>query len=157
MLPVAALAHSARGRTRFRIAGKHRPEDLGDIEERLRRVPGVEEVKASPVTGTILVQHRAPLHDLAEYAEREGIFRFEQPAPADLGDSIRGRVRALDQKLGALSGGVIDMEALALLTLLGVGTLSLLRGQVAVPAVTAFWYAAALLGASRDEGRSVRF
>jgi hypothetical protein len=156
MLPVAAVAHSAYGRARFRIAGKHRREDFKDLEERLRRAPGVQEVKASPVTGTILVQHRAPLHDLAEYAEREGIFRLEEPTAQHLGASIKDRVRALDQKIGTLSGGALDMEALALLTLLGVGTLSLLRGQIAVPAVTAFWYAAALLGTSGESSPSAR-
>jgi hypothetical protein len=152
MLPVAALAHSARGRTRFRIAGKHRPEDLRRIEERLRRAPGVETVKASPVTGTILVQHRAPLHDLAEYAEREGIFRLDGGEPKPLRDAIGERFRALDGQISTFSGGSLDLEALALLTLLGVGSVSLLRGQIAVPAVTAFWYAAALLAATSTEG-----
>jgi hypothetical protein len=153
MLPVAALAHSARGRTRFRIAGKHRPEDLGEIEERLRRAPGVEQVKASPVTGTILVQHRAPLHDVAEYAEREGIFRLDGSEPKPLRAAIGERFRALDGQISAVSGGTLDLEALALLTLLGVGSVSLLRGQIAVPAVTAFWYAAALLATPAEGGR----
>jgi hypothetical protein len=156
MLPVAAVAHSAYGRTRFRIADKHRRADFRDIEERLRRAPGVEEVKSSPVTGTILVQHRASLRELGEYAEREGILRLEEREAPHLGDSLKDRVRALDQKIGTLSGGVLDMEALALLTLLGVGTVSLLRGQIAVPAVTAFWYAAALLGTSGERSPSAR-
>jgi hypothetical protein len=153
MLPVAALAHSARGRTRFRIAGKQRPEDLGHIEERLREAPGVENVKASPVTGTILVQHRAPLHDIAGYAEREGIFRLDAGESKPLRQAIGERFRALDGQISTLSGGTLDLEALALLTLLGVGSVSLLRGQIAVPAVTAFWYAAALLATPAEGGR----
>jgi hypothetical protein len=153
MLPVAALAHSARGRTRFRIAGKPRSEDLGDIEERLRRAPGVERVKASPVTGTILVQHRATLHDVAEYAERKGIFRLDAGESKPLRVAMGERFRALDRQIGTLSGGTLDLEALALLTLLGVGSVSLLRGQIAVPAVTAFWYAAALLVTPTEGGR----
>ena len=156
MLPVAVLAHSAYGRTRLRITGKHRPEELSRIEERLEKVPGIDGVKASPVTGTVLVRHRAPLHELAQYAEHQGIFRLEQPAEHAIGESIKDRVRALDRKLGTLSGGALDIEALALLTLLGVGTLSLLRGQVAVPAITAFWYAAAMLGTPIEGGRAGR-
>jgi copper chaperone CopZ len=153
MLPVAALAHSARGRTRFRIAGKHRPEDLGEIEERLRRVPGVEEVKASPVTGTVLVQHRAALQQVVEYAEREGIFRLDAGGSKPLREALGERFRALDGQIRTFSGGTLDLEALALLTLLGVGSVSLLRGQIAVPAVTAFWYAAALLATPAEGGR----
>jgi hypothetical protein len=153
MLPVAALAHSARGRTRFRIAGKHRPEDLGEIEERLRRVPGVEEVKASPVTGTVLVQHRAALQQVVEYAEREGIFRLDAGGSKPLREALGERFRALDGQISTFSGGTLDLEALALLTLLGVGSVSLLRGQIAVPAVTAFWYAAALLATPAEGGR----
>jgi hypothetical protein len=153
MLPVAALTHSARGRARFRIAGKHRPEDLGGIEERLRRAPGVEEVKASPVTGTVLVQHRAALQEVVEYAEREGIFRLDAGESKPLREAIGERFRAVDGQITALSGGTLDLEALALLTLLGVGSVSLLRGQIAVPAVTAFWYAAALLATPAEGGR----
>ena len=153
MLPVAALAHSAHGRARLRIAGKHRPEDLRNIEERLRRVPGVDEVKASPVTGTLLVRHRAPLHDVAEHAEREGIFRLDAGQPKHLREAVGERFRVLDRQISTLSGGTLDLEALALLTLLGVGSVSLIRGQIGVPAVTAFWYAAALLATPAEGGR----
>jgi hypothetical protein len=153
MLPVAALAHSTSGRARFRIAGKDRRKDFEDIEERLRRAPGVEKVKASPVTGTILVQHRAPLDDVARYAEREGIFRLDAGESKPLREAIRERFRALDGQITTLSGGTLDLEALALLTLLGVGSVSLLRGQIAVPAVTAFWYAAALFATPAEGGR----
>ena len=76
MLPVAVVAHSAQGRTRFKIPARRRDAQyFATVEQRLPNAPDVERVQANPITGSVLVHHRGPAEALYTYAEKNELFR----------------------------------------------------------------------------------
>jgi Heavy metal associated domain 2 len=149
MLPIAIVAHSARGRARFKIADRRRQEEFfATAADRLGAAPGVERVEVNPLTGSILVHHESSVSALSGYAEANGLFRLEGQ-PVRVSNLMRQRALWADHQVRAYSGESLDLKSLGLVLLLGMGTLQLIRGQLAAPAVTVFWYAAALLATSQ--------
>jgi hypothetical protein len=150
MLPTAVIAHSALGRVRFKVAERRRQEEFFAMAaERLGAAPGVRGVEVNPLTGSILVHHEGQLSKLQKYAEANGLFTSASSSES-LPILVRRQVSWLDRQVQERSEQFLTLESLALLLLLGMGMLQLLRGQLAAPAVTAFWYAGALLAASRQ-------
>jgi hypothetical protein len=154
MLAVAAIAHSARGRTRFKIPARRRDvEYFSAVERELRSAPKVERVEVNPITGSVLVHHRGSLGEVCAHAEKTNLFRAS--ATPDLPhDLLLQRASLMDRQVQDLSGQALDLRSLALVLLLSVGLFQLLRGQFAAPALTVFWYAATLYTLSgRDAGQ----
>jgi Heavy metal associated domain 2 len=146
MLPKAAISHSAYGRTRFRVASKRREDAFfAAIAERLRRVDGVGQVEVNAATGSVLVHHRLPLEELARRARQDSLFQVDNEPIERLSDGARRQFGMLNGGISRLTEGRLDLEDLALLLLVIVGLRQLAAGQFAVPAVSAFWYAAGLL------------
>jgi hypothetical protein len=52
-----------------------------------------------------------------------------------------------------LTAGLLDLPTLGIVGLLGVGVWQISRGDVAVPAVTALWYASSILRRQLIEGK----
>jgi hypothetical protein len=146
MLPKAAISHSAYGRTRFRVASKRRENAFfARIAERLRRLDGVRQVEVNAATGSVLVHHQLPLDELTRQARQDSLFHVDNAPTERLSDGARRQFAMLDGGISRLTEGRLDLEDLALLLLIIVGLRQLAAGQFAVPAVSAFWYAAALL------------
>jgi hypothetical protein len=146
MRPKAAISHSAYGRTRFRVESKRREDAFfARIAERLRRLDGVNQVEVNAATGSVLVHHQLPLEELARRARQDSLFEVNNEPIERLSDSVRRQFGTLDGGISRLTEGRLDLEDLALLLLIIVALRQLAAGQFAVPAVSAFWYAAALL------------
>jgi hypothetical protein len=151
MLPVAVVAHSAHGRTRFRVPARRRDaEYFATVEQRLPQGPDVERVQGNPITGSVLVHHRGPAEALYTYAEKNELFRV-----STLGDRasnlLRQRGSVLDQQLRELTGQYLDVRSLTFIALVSIGLVQAMRGQFAGPALTIFWYAATLLDGSNGD------
>jgi hypothetical protein len=76
MLATAAIAHSARGRTRYKVTARRR--DAGyfvSVEQQLSKVSEVESVETNPLTGSILVYHHCSIEELNAYAEKGELFK----------------------------------------------------------------------------------
>jgi hypothetical protein len=145
MLPVAVVAHSARGRTRFKILARRRDAQyFATVEQRLPNAPDVEGVQTNPITGSVLVHHRGPAEALYTYAEKNELFRVSTLADR-ASDLLRQRGRSMDQQLREITSGYLDIRSLTFVTLVSLGLVQALRGQFAGPALTIFWYAATLL------------
>jgi hypothetical protein len=76
-----------------------------------------------------------------------------------LAESVARKAQRLDGVLRRVTGGQLDVRALAFLALAGGALYQLLRGQILAPAATLGWYAAALLVAPAgrppgEDGRS---
>jgi uncharacterized protein YdcH (DUF465 family) len=146
MLPKSAISHSAYGRTRFRLASKRREDAFfARIAERLQQLDGVKRVEVNPATGSVLVHHQLPLAELTRQAQQQSLFRVDDAPAERLSDSVRRQFSILDGEISRLTNSRLDLQDLALLLLIIVGLRQLAAGQFAVPAVSAFWYAAALL------------
>lgn len=149
MLPEAAISHSAPGRTRFRVASKRREAAYyAKLAEHLQRLNGVGQVDVNPVTGSVLVHHQLPLDQLVERVHEESLFQVKDGPPQHLRDILRERFSSFNDGISRLTESRLDLEDLALSVLIVVGLRQMLAGQIATPALTAFWYAAALLSAS---------
>jgi hypothetical protein len=156
MLPEAAISHSAHGRTRFRLVSKRRQNSFfADLAERLRRMDGVRQVEVNPTTGSVLVHHELPLEELIRQARRETLFGVDDTPPQCLRDELRERFGSLNEGISRLTEGRLDLADLSLSLLIVVGLQQLWAGQIAAPALTAFWYAGALL-TNLENGRSQR-
>jgi len=58
MKPVAQVIHQTRDRTRLRVPGKKRDDKFfSDIEEQLRKLQGIEEVKTNSLSSSVLLLH----------------------------------------------------------------------------------------------------
>jgi hypothetical protein len=153
MLPTAIIAHSAPGRARFKVAERRRQEAFfATAAERLGAAPGVERVEVNPLTASILIHHAgSSVSALGEFAEANGLFALDA-LPVRVPNLVKQRVSWVDHQVREYSGEFLNLESLGLVLLLSMGMLQLLRGQFAAPAVTVFWYAAALLTASQRAG-----
>jgi hypothetical protein len=146
MLPQAAISHSAYGRTRFKVPSKRREGAFfAEVAKRLQQLDGVRQVEVNAATGSVLVHHQLPLAELAEQTRRELLFDIDSSQTARLSHSVRSQFGALNGGITRLTEGRLDLEDLALVLLIIVGLRQLAAGQFAVPALSAFWYAAALL------------
>lgn len=154
MLPVAVVAHSARGRTRFKIPARRRDAQyFATVEQRLPNAPDVGGVQTNPITGSVLVHHGGPAEALYRYAEQNELFRVSTLADR-ASDLLRERGRSLDQQLREFTGGYLDVRSLTFITLVSIGLVQTLRGQFAGPALAIFWYAATLVDGSDGDSNA---
>jgi hypothetical protein len=148
MLPLAVVAHSARGRTRFKIPARRRDvQYFATVEQRLPNAPDVEGVQTNPITGSVLVHHWGPAEALYTYAEQNELFCVST-LPDRASNLMRQRGRSFDQQLREFTSGYLDVRSLTFITLVSIGLVQSLRGQFAGPALAIFWYAATLVDES---------
>ena len=148
-LPAAHLHHATPGRARIRVSSKRgQASYFSDVEQRLARLPGVASVGVNHRTGSVLVHHTTSVDELLAAAEGEELFRVVEAlgqASVSVPDALTDHLRTFDQRLRSLTGGDLDLRTLSLCTLLGLGVVETVRGNIASPATTLFWYAASLL------------
>jgi hypothetical protein len=146
MLPTAAISHTAHGRTRFRVGAKRRQDAFfARIAVRLQQLDGVRQVEVNAATGSVLVHHQLPLAELTNQARQKALFDVDDAPVERLSDAVRRQFDVLNGGISRLTESRLDLQDFALLLLIIIGLRQLAAGQLAVPAVTAFWYAAALL------------
>lgn len=154
MLAAAAIAHSARGRTRFKIAARRRDtEYFSAVERELLSAPEVAGVKVNPITGSVLVHHRGPVEAVCAHAEKKQLFQAGA-TPERPHDLLLQRASLVDSQLRHVTGHSLDLRSLALVLLMSIGLVQLLRGQFAAPALTVFWYAATLYTLSERDAET---
>jgi hypothetical protein len=159
-LPEAFISHASSGRIRVKIPAKKNDADyFSGLREHFSPIPGVERVEVNPLTASILVKHTldlnnsADLKPVADYFESRGLFKLAVPLPSSLperrpvatAEGVAAALAGLNAQVKGWSAGMLDFSTLAVLGLISVGVLQASRGIVAVPAITAFWYASSIL------------
>lgn len=144
MRPAAHIVHRARGRIRLRIP-ERRKDLLWFIQlyEHLRRLPGVAEVQANPITGSALLRVEDGRDDqVARALAGSPLFALENDAPepafAAVGIALRA-AQGADRQLRELSGGVLDLHSLAVLLSLGLTLKRPLTGALLTSALSLLW------------------
>jgi hypothetical protein len=144
MIPQGEVCHRIGGRVRVRI-GERRGDGayFERVRQALRRSDGVTRCQANPLTGTVLIEHVAPLEQVLGLAQAQELFYVDRTEPALVPGQIRAAqgLQRIDAELRQLTGGEGDLRTLALAGLIGLGVVQLIRGNVLAPAVTLFWYA----------------
>ncbi|MEO5336527.1 MAG: hypothetical protein H7841_06500 [Magnetospirillum sp. WYHS-4] len=150
------LCHRALGRTRVRIPERRRDSDYFERVARvLAACPGIEAVEANALTASLLVSHAGDVEALARLARDRDLFDLRSgPIPAKtLTDSVGKGGAAVSRALGQWTGGQADLAVVAFLFFVTLGVAQVFRGRVAIPAITAFWYAASVVLMSRKAGK----
>jgi hypothetical protein len=154
--PPARLCHSSAGRLRLRVDA-HKRDDrfFAEAKRQIETWPGVRRVEVNPLTGSVLIlfeESAAAPGEIERRARESGLFAVESSAaerkrmpPAE---AAVERVRRLDERLREWTGGAGDLRSVVFLSLIAAGAFQLMRGKVAAPAVTLFWYAAEAAGLS---------
>jgi hypothetical protein len=148
MKATAHVAHSMRGRTRFRVRNRRYDRRFfHEIERRLSRVPEVESVEADPRTGSVLVQHTGSTLDLLMSAVSYGVDELVElaPMPPPVAGLVRAEIAALDRAVKGGTAGQLDLTAIAAFGLFAMAGYQLLAGAQPVLAVSLAWYASELL------------
>ncbi|WP_143034492.1 HMA2 domain-containing protein [Nitrosospira multiformis] len=154
MAPLARVVHSLPGRKRIKI-----DERRGDtayfetLQKELADCPGVGAVVTNSRTGTALVIHKVEDPVLWRYIAEHGLLQLgknETSAPA-VGPSIVDDIRNVERKPYPKSGKKPDIRRLIFLGMMGMGVVQVIRGNIAIPAIAAFWYAYFILPATNDD------
>ncbi|SEP39477.1 HMA2 domain-containing protein [Nitrosovibrio sp. Nv6] len=151
MIPAARLVHALPGRKRIRVAEKRGDEKyFASLENGLADCPGILAVNANFLTGSVLVRHAADDLQVWRYAAERGLFHITndesgapaaaQPAVSDRKAVTRNR-NSQKRNFQKISSGDFNWRSLIFLGLAGLGIAQAIEGNIAVPAVTAFWYA----------------
>jgi hypothetical protein len=151
------VAHRTAGRTRIRIPGRRGDSGFfSRAAEELAACGGISSAIANPVTGSILVWHTCDITEVAQHAAGRGLFVLigTEPTELPLTDKLLERISDADLEVRRLSGGEIDLGSIAFLTLLSIGLVQLLRGNVVAPAITLLFYAASTIAARPRSNRS---
>jgi hypothetical protein len=158
-VPEAYISHASSGRLRVRVpAKKNDPIYFSDLREYLAPVPGVVRVEVNPLTASVLVEHQLDLNSMddlkpvADYSEMSGLFKLVVPTRAapnrasiPLGQFLAATMARFNEQVRSWTSGMLDFPTVAALGLISVGVVQASRGLIAVPAISALWYASEVL------------
>lgn len=129
-LPLAEIAHSMPGRSRLRIADRRGDAAFfASVAATLSSVAGVYKVEATPLTGSLLIRHGAPLERIGAAAREAGLFAIGAAPAAPPEPAF-----------------AFDPKILLGLGFLGVALWQMSRDQLFPPALTLLLYASRLHG-----------
>lgn len=144
MLPAATLVHQRAARLRLRVPSRKKDQAYFEqVREALAECPGVSEVSANPLTGSILVLHMSETPQILTFAEEKGLFRVQRDAarPQTYPHAVGRTFNDMDARVRRLSGGDLTLPNAISAGLLLNGLLQIARGNFVAPAwYTAFWY-----------------
>ena len=150
MKPRAYVVHQLRSRVRLRIKAKRNDYPYFEgVRRELDLLPGVDEVRINPTTGTILLVHpEQPFEQLLSRLQRSELFEcMECAEPQDSALApVSNGLSMIDKALFDSSEGRLDLRALTYIGLMVVTLLQIRRGNLLGPALPFLWQAFSLLG-----------
>lgn len=143
----AIVAHQIPGRIRLQIhAQRGNAEFFDQLSHRFSAVESVRLARGNPTAGTFVLEYDGPLEEVLQRSGARGILDL---APAPVGASTRQVLQGLDKPVNLVTGRNLDPMFMAGTAFSLMALFQGLRGQVFVPAATAFWYAASTFQQSR--------
>jgi hypothetical protein len=140
------VVHVSPGRIRLLYpSGKGDAQALEALASRIRAIPGVTGTRTRTVTGSVLVLHEANEQALLFGAMAAGV--SPRPPTVPSLDSTLDRLREVERRIRSVRG----FDELAFTAFVLAGVVQLARGQLLMPAATAFWYALSVARGQRDD------
>ena len=155
MLPTAHIVHRLRGRLRLKVPDKRRDDEwFAETVSRLEQLPGVKQVEACAMSGSLLIRHQADV-GLEEQLASTGSFRVtdEHVVSPPVLDPILDGLSRSQHRLKHRTGGRANLETVLIVLLLLAAAVQALRGQIMIPAVSLLFYAAELAFAVKNRER----
>ena len=154
MPPASFIAHQMPGRTRIRIPAMRRNEAYFlNLQKALQECKGVVGVETNPLTASALVYHFSSLDEIKEFAEGRNLFLIEAetaPSKALPSERISARLKSLDQRIVAITGGRLDGREAAFSGLLLAAAYQMFKGSMLPTGATLVWYALNLIAQKQD-------
>lgn len=156
MVPLARVTHSLPGRKRVKIDEKRGDEAYFiALQKELADCPDILTVESNPLTGTVLVRHRMDDADFLRCPLERGLFRVDQNPPAENpltpAVQVSAHPKATKRETNLRSTNGLNTRFLVFLGMMGMGLVQAIEGNIAIPAIAAFWYAFSILpGANVD-------
>ena len=152
-LPQARVCHYASGRLRVKIPEKRRDGAFFDkVRERLSGWDSIKRVEVNSLTASVLVEFTSLFELFAENAMKNDLFEVDFDAlsgmgedPKPLTDHAAEAFAKADASIRRWTAGAADFRSAVLVFLVGTGLMQVLRGNIAAPAATLFWYAGDML------------
>lgn len=152
-LPQAWVCHYASGRLRVKISEKRRDEAFfARLRERLSAWDSIKRVEVNPLTASVLVEFTSLFELFAENAMKNNLFEVDLDALSALGEEPKALTEhaaeafsKADESIRRWTAGAADLRSAVFMFLVGAGLMQALRGNVAAPAATLFWYAGDML------------
>jgi hypothetical protein len=148
MTSTALIEHALPGRTRFRVPSRRRDADFfAQVATALGGLEGVQQVATTPISGSVLIYHRAPVDTIVAFAREQGLFQVAAAAAPSEAPSrplavVLGEwLDQVDFALHLTSQGRSSLEELTLGGLLLAVMYQFLKGRSLPPAVTLLRYA----------------
>jgi hypothetical protein len=144
----AYAVHRLPGRVRLKVPSRRNDRPFFDeLARRLKRLDAVTDVRTNPTTGSILVEHKGEIADLAKDilgGEAGDLIELALSLPP-VARRVRAEIAEIDGAVQHFTGGQIDLGTLASLGLLALAALQMFRGRQATNVVSLGWYASELL------------
>lgn len=151
----AEVAHAMPGRLRMRVPGHRGNAELfAQLEQKLAQSQLLERVQVNPVTGSVLLEFEGPHEELLDKLARQLPFEFEVAGPAAPPARRPPSAAGLLDPLRLVSGRDIDEMFMTGALFGAVGLVQVLRGQILIPALPAFWYATNAFRLAREAQRA---
>jgi hypothetical protein len=143
--------HALPGRKRLKIEEKRGDEAyFNTVEKALSDSPGVLRVETNYRTGSVLVHHRPDEPSALLRAKELGLFQLATEAsealpatfsaPSVTSNATATRKTSRPKPNAARTNGA-NLRPLIVLCWIGLGIAQAIEGNIAVPAIAAFWYA----------------
>lgn len=141
----AQISHVLPGRVRLKIPSRRGdPAFFAETAQRLEQCDGVNEVRATPVTASLLIMHATSLEAIAAWASQQQLFSLRS-GPAAAGSQPRPHDPAIWRTMRPAAPDLQKQQdrraRIVSTSLVGLGALQTIRGQIFAPAITLFWYA----------------
>lgn len=153
--PPVRIVHTSPGRLRLRVADRR--HDIGyfkTVAARLAACPGVISVEANALSGSVLIRHETVDQAILERGLAQGIFKVDARPSAAVHRAPSERwlsaVIAVNRRFVDASEGRGDIGTLIAAMFIILAAIQAARGQIAMPAIGALWYALNALAMGRD-------
>lgn len=148
-MTTAMVVHQLPGRIRLRIPAKRQDRGyFSMLSEHMEAIEGVRALRINPSTGSVTVQYDGDLDLLLQRMQERMphlVVEKSRPANSDSSYSIR-------RPFTLVSGRRLSPMLMMGTALAAVGIVQTLRGKIAVPSITAFWYAFEAFRQSKNGG-----
>jgi len=139
----ARVAHVLPGRVRVRLPDyRGKAEELAILEQQLAQSALFERVRANPATGSLVLEFKGPYEAALVRLAEQLPFELELEKPNDPPSPTRPLAGPLGDPLRLVSGRDVNPMLLAATLFGGIGLVQVFRGEIMLPALSAFWYAA---------------
>lgn len=155
-VPVASLAHACTGRARLCFSEKRGERQFFEaLCDETVKLPGVKQVEARPLTGSLIVSHEGSTEELILAARFACVFDAHDAPPApEPSIEFESWKKWLDHALHEVGGPAASANSLAAFAFFLVALRQVARGQTLPPATTALYYGISILLASHGKGSS---